>query len=81
MQSDEINFLENVVGAISKTNNDTLVFNNTKDTNVLLSILNKVKPYPNSSEFPDYLSDDAIIEHFSFTPSNDNRKGSSFMKE
>ena len=81
MKEYEIKCLEYVIDVISKKNNRELLFDNTEDINVLLSILNKVKPNPNLSEFPDFLSEDAILEHFSFTSSKDNRKGSSFKIE
>ena len=55
MKEYEIKCLEYVIDVISKKNNRELLFDNTEDINVLLSILNKVKPNPNLSEFPDFL--------------------------
>ena len=81
MQKDEINCLEFVIDAISKRNKGRLVYNNIENDNYLLKMLKDVSPNPKESEFPDFLSNDAIVEHFSFTSSKDNRKGSSFKKE
>ena len=80
-KNNEIECLESVIYIISKKNNRDLVFDNTEDINCLLRVLKGVSPNPNASEFPDFLSNDAIVEHFSFTSSKDNRKGSSFKKE
>ena len=56
-------------------------FCNVDNDTELIKQLNEVKPNPHPSEFPDFLSEEVIVEHFSITSSKENRKGSSFKKE
>lgn len=60
---------------------DNCFFCNVDNDAELLKQLNEVKPNPHPSEFPDFLSDNMIVEHFSITSSKENRKGSNFKKE
>ena len=48
------------------SNNDCILFENT---------LRKAISNPNSSEFPDFISDNGFIEHFQISSSKTNRKG------
>ena len=81
MSISEINCLKYVVDAIDRRNIGVIVFNNIKNDNTLLKLLKEVKLNTNETQFPDFLSGDAIVEHFSITSSRENRKGSSFKKE
>lgn len=77
----EFECLKYVIGAFSGKINSEIMFSNVDNDAKLLKYLNEVKPNPHSSEFPDFLSDDAIVEHFSITSSKENKKGSNFKKE
>lgn len=81
MQCDEINCLEYVVNVLGKKKNKEIVFSNIENDSLLLKSLKEVKPNKNKTEFPDFISNDVIIEHFSITSSKENRKGSKFMVE
>ena len=78
MSISEVNCLKYVVDAIDRRNIGVIVFNNIKNDNTLLKLLKEVKLNTNETQFPDFLSGDAIVEHFSITSSRENRKGSSF---
>ena len=79
IQCDEINCLEYVVNVWGKKKNKEIVFSNIENDSLLLKLLKEVKPNKNNTEFPDFISNDVIIEHFSITSSKENRKGSKFM--
>lgn len=79
MQSDEVNCLEYVVNVLGKKKNKEIVFSNIENDSLLLKSLKEVKLNKNKTEFPDFISNDVIIEHFSITSSKENRKGSKFM--
>ena len=78
MKVDEKKCLEYVTKALAKQNNAEIVFENVGDINLLLRLLKTVIPNPQATEFPDFVSDYAIVEHFSITSSKENRKGSIF---
>ncbi|MBR3288826.1 MAG: hypothetical protein IKI71_03600 [Lachnospiraceae bacterium] len=80
-RDNEFECLKYVIEAYSGKIKSDIVFSNVDNDVKLLKYLNEVKPNPYSSEFPDFLSDDAIVEHFSITSSKENRKGSNFKKE
>ncbi len=80
-RDNEFECLKYVIDACSGKINSEIVFSNVDNATELLKHLNEVKPNPHSSEFPDFLSDDAIVEHFSITSSKENKKGSNFKKE
>ena len=77
MKKDEFKCLKYVIGAFYHLGNATIVFSNT-DENNLIKQLKSAIPNTNPSEFPDFLSEDVLLEHFSITASKENRKGSSF---
>ena len=81
MSMNEVECLKYVIDACSGKINSEIAFDNVDNDTELLKQLNEVKPNPHSSEFPDFLSGDVIVEHFSITSSKENRKGSSFKKE
>lgn len=81
MLMNEVKCLKYVIDACSGRNNSEIVFYNADNDTELLKHLNEVRPNPHSSEFPDFFSDDVIVEHFSITSSKENRKGSNFKKE
>ena len=70
-----------VIDALKQQNNGEVVFTNIEDSNLLLKLLNGIKPNQNEAEFPDFISSDVIVEHFSVTSSKENKKGSAFKKE
>ena len=80
-RDNEFECLKYVIDAYSGKINSEIVFSNVDNDTELLKHLNEVKLNPHSSEFPDFLSDGAIVEHFSITSSKENRKGSNFKKE
>lgn len=80
-RDNEFECLKYVIDAYSGKINSEIMFSNVDNDAKLLKYLNEVKPNPHSSEFPDFLSDDAIVEHFSITSSKENRRGSNFKKE
>ena len=47
----------------------------------LKELLTEVKPNPNSNIFPDFISDNGFIEHFTVTSSTENKKGSTQKRE
>ena len=76
----EIECLKYVTDAVMHFNEGVLVFNNTS-SNILFDKLKVVIHNPKLTKFPDFLSREVIIEHFSVTSSKENRKGSSFKVE
>lgn len=80
-RDNEFECLKYIIDTCSCKTNGSIVFCNVDNDTKLLKYLNEVKPNPHSSEFPDFLSDDAIVEHFSITSSKENKKGSNFKKE
>lgn len=81
MKNGEIECLKYVIDALKHQNNGEIVFNNIEEDSSLIELLEEVNPNQNETEFPDFISNDAIVEHFSITSSKENRKGSSFKKE
>ena len=81
MKNGEMECLKYVIDALKQQNNGEVVFTNIEDSNLLLKLLNGIKPNQNEAEFPDFISSDVIVEHFSVTSSKENKKGSSFKKE
>lgn len=69
----EMKCLEKVRERMSPENCFGLTDKNYKDLQALLS---SAVPNRNSSEFPDFITNDGIIEHFSITSSAEGRKGS-----
>lgn len=81
VRSNELECLKYIINTCFGKANGTIVFCNVDNDTEILKQLNEVKPNPNPSEFPDFLSSDVIVEHFSITSSKENRNGSSFKKE
>lgn len=81
VRSNELECLKYIINTCFGKANGTIVFCNVDNDTEILKQLNEVKPNPNPSEFPDFLSGDEIVEHFSITSSKENRKGSNFKKE
>ena len=80
VRSNELECLKYIINTCFGKANGTIVFCNVDNDTELLKHLNEVKPNPHSSEFPDFLSDNMIVEHFSITSSKENKKGSNFKK-
>lgn len=80
-RDNEFECLKYVIDAFSGKNISEIVFCNVDNDTELLKQLNEVKPNPHPSEFPDFISNDVIVEHFSITSSKENKKGSNFKKE
>lgn len=80
-RDNEFECLKYVIDAYSGKIKSEIVFSNADNDAKLLKYLNEVKPNPHLSEFPDFLSDNMIVEHFFITSSKENRRGSNFKKE
>lgn len=80
-RDNEFECLKYVINTYYVNNNATIVFCNVKNRDELFKQLTEVKPNSHSSEFPDFISNSMVVEHFSITSSKENRKGSSFKKE
>ena len=81
MSMNEVECLKYVIDACSGKINSEIAFDNVDNDTELLKQLNEANPNSHLSEFPDFLSEEVIVEHFSITSSKENRKGSSFKKE
>ena len=81
IRDSEIRCLEYVIKTYVGENCGIIVFNNTNNYDLILDYLKTVIPNPQATVFPDFISNDVIIEHFSVTSSKENRKGSSFKRE
>lgn len=77
----EVRCLEYIINAYCDANNGILVFDNVNKHDLLIKYLKVVSPNPQTTKFPDFISKDVIVEHFSITSSIENKKGSSFMIE
>ena len=80
-RDNEFECLKYVIDAYSGKIKSEIVFSNVDNDAKLLKYLNEVNPNPYPSEFPDFISNDVIVEHFSITSSKENKKGSNFKKE
>ena len=69
MSMNEVECLKYVIDACSGKINSEIAFDNVDNDAELLKHLNGVKPNPHPSEFPDFLSEEVIVEHFSITSS------------
>lgn len=79
-RDNEFECLKYVIDAYLGKIKSEIVFSNVDNDSKLLKYLNEVKPNPHLSEFPDFISNDVIVEHFSITSSKENKKGSNFKK-
>lgn len=52
-----------------------------EDWKLLCEIILSAKPNDNPNEFPDFKSDDSLIEHFEISATKENRKGSRFKQK
>ena len=56
MKNGEMECLKYVIDALKQQNSGEVVFINIEDSNLLLKLLNGIKPNQNEAEFPDFIS-------------------------
>ena len=80
-RSDELRCLNLVRDAFfERINSPKIVFDNSEKERLSV-YLSSAAPNPNENDYPDFLCDGAILEHFVVTSSKQNRKGSRFHVE
>ena len=80
MRLEENNCLQFVIDTCNQQKNGIIVFDNVGRW-LLLELLKQLKPNVICSEFPDFISSEVVVEHFTITSSKENKKGSSFKIE